>query len=220
MSKQLQLINLPRIDPTYYENQLYFRGMKLIAGLDEVGRGCLAGPVFAAAVILDSKNSIEGIKDSKKLSAKKRELLFDEITTKSVSFSIASLSSCEIDRMNILRASLEAMRQAVEQLKIKPDYLLIDGHEPIKTDLPQKVIKRGDAVSISIGAASIIAKVSRDRFMIEMEKQYPQFSFSVHKGYGTALHLEELKNHGPSPIHRMTFSPVREIETMSCHSRA
>ncbi|MFH1652684.1 MAG: ribonuclease HII [Pseudomonadota bacterium] len=208
MSRQLKLLNLPKIDSLLFEKELYSQGITKVAGLDEVGRGCLAGPVVAAAVILHRENKIEGIDDSKKLTPKKREFLFERIKVEAVSWAVVSVSPQDIDRMNILRASLEAMRLSLLSLDVEPEYLLIDGHEPIKSDIPQKAIKKGDARSISVGAASIVAKVTRDRMMVELEKEYPHFSFSIHKGYGTKLHLEELKKHGPTPIHRMTFAPV------------
>lgn len=210
--KQRLLIDLPEIDQNYFETSLYREGAARIAGVDEVGRGCLAGPVVAASVILPPKCQIDGINDSKKLSAKERDRLFDIIIDNAVGYGIGVISSQEIDKINILQASLKAMKIAVDSLAVKPDYLLVDGNQALKDcKLPQKVIVKGDMRSISVGAASIIAKVTRDRMMAELENKYPGFKFSVHKGYGTRLHLSELAEHGPTPIHRMTFAGVGPV---------
>lgn len=212
--KQKLLISLPPIDQTYFETRLYKEGINCIAGVDEVGRGCLAGPVVAASVILPRDCKIDGINDSKKLSPKKRDKLFDIILSEAVAYSIGVVDHSEIDEINILQASLKAMKIAVESLALKPQYLLIDGNQPLQDiNISQKIIVKGDVRSITVGAASIVAKVTRDRMMTELEKKYPSFKFSVHKGYGTKLHLDELKKHGPTPIHRMTFSKVKPIQT-------
>ncbi len=211
--KQKLLIELPEIDQTYFEMLLYNDGVSSVAGVDEVGRGCLAGPVVAASVILPKDCGIKGINDSKKLTPKKRDELFDIILASAVAYGIGVVDHAEIDKINILQASLKAMKISVESLAVKPQYLLIDGNQPIPDmKIPQKIIVKGDVRSISVGAASIVAKVTRDRMMAELENKYPNFKFSVHKGYGTGLHLSELKQHGPSPIHRMTFAGVKNTD--------
>jgi len=206
--KQGHLIELPAIDQRYFEEQLYGEGVENIAGVDEVGRGCLAGPVVAASVILPPRCDIQGINDSKLLSPKKREGLYSEITSCALAYGMGEVCSDEIDKINILEATLKAMRISVDGLKVRPGYLLVDGRQSIDIDVPQRVIVKGDMRSISVGAASIVAKVARDRMMCEFEKLYPGFSFSVHKGYGTKLHLAELKKNGPTPIHRRSFAGV------------
>lgn len=193
---------------TLYEKELALRGLRFIAGVDEVGRGCLAGPVLAAAVILPFPCPIEGITDSKKLSSVKREELSILIHRSALAIGFGLVEPLEIDRINILQASLKAMLMAVESLSIKPEYVLVDGHQNIQTTIPQLAIKRGDYHSVSIGAASIIAKVKRDAMMAALEKDHPSFSFSIHKGYGTAKHLEELRLSGPTRNHRRTFKGV------------
>lgn len=207
--KQKLLIPLPEIDQNFFESRLYQDGISSIAGVDEVGRGCLAGPVVAASVILPKDCTIKGINDSKKVPSKKRDELYDLILKEAVAYGIGVVSSEEIDQINILQASLKAMKIAVESLALKPQYLLIDGNQPVDIAIPQRMIIKGDARSISVGAASIIAKVTRDRMMAEIEKEYPAFSFSIHKGYGTSLHLSEIKRNGPTKIHRMTFAGVK-----------
>ncbi len=193
------------MDYLYEENALN-AGYKVICGIDEAGRGPLAGPVHAAAVILPLGLEIEGLNDSKKLSEKKREQLFDIICEKAVDYSIGVATQEEIDEINILNATFLAMHRAVEGLKIKPDYALIDGNQYPKIPfVMEETVVKGDAKSMSIAAASILAKVSRDRFMLEMANEYPQYQFEKHKGYGTKLHYEMLKEYGASPIHRMTF---------------
>ncbi|MBI2092697.1 MAG: ribonuclease HII [Deltaproteobacteria bacterium] len=206
--RQKLLFQLPKIDQSYFEENLYKEGIASIAGVDEVGRGCLAGPVVAASVILRRECKIEGINDSKKLSPKKRDELYDVILKQSVACGIGLVDSVEIDRINILQAAIKAMEMAVESLSVKPQYLLIDGNQRIELNIPQKIIIKGDMRSISVGAASIVAKVARDRMMAELEKKYPEFKFSVHKGYGTKQHLEELLKFGPTEIHRKTFAPI------------
>lgn len=180
----------------------------LMAGVDEAGRGPLAGPVVAAAVILDDQHPIAGLNDSKKLSAKRREKLFDEIKAKALCFSIAEASVQEIDEINILQATLLAMKRAVEGLRLKPVKVLVDGNRLPALDIRAEAIVQGDALVPAISAASILAKVHRDRLCEEMHARYPQYGFDQHKGYGTAQHLAALQAHGPADCHRMTFAPV------------
>ena len=188
-----------------YENLLKEKGYSLICGVDEAGRGPLAGPVFAAAVILPEGLDDLGINDSKKLSEKKRDALFDLICEKAVAYSIASASEKEIDEINILNATFLAMKRAVEGLSVKPEFALIDGNRKPNTGIEEMPLVKGDAKSISIAAASILAKVSRDRCLLELDKQYPEYLFSKHKGYPTKLHYEKIKEHGISPVHRLSF---------------
>lgn len=188
-----------------YENQKRKEGYRLIAGVDEAGRGPLAGPVFAASVILPENCEIDGINDSKKLSEKKREELFDIICEKAVCWNVASVDEKVIDEINILNATHLAMNNAVNGMSIKPDYVMIDGNSIKNMDLPHCTIVKGDAKSISIAAASVLAKVSRDRFITEIAKKYPEYGFEKHKGYGTALHNESILKYGPCPVHRKTF---------------
>ena len=189
-----------------YEEKALNAGYKLVCGIDEAGRGPLAGPVYAAAVILPLGLSIEGLNDSKKISEKKREQLFDVICEKAVDYSIGIATEQEIDEINILNATFLAMHRAVEGLKTKPDYALIDGNQYPKIPfVMEETVVKGDAKAMSIAAASILAKVSRDRFMLEKAKEYPQYQFEKHKGYGTKVHYEMLNEYGPSPIHRMSF---------------
>lgn len=189
-----------------FEQNALNAGYKVICGIDEAGRGPLAGPVHAAAVILPIGLEIEGLNDSKKLSEKKREQLFDVICEKAIDYSIGIATEKEIDEINILNATFLAMHRAVEGLRIKPDYALIDGNQYPKIPfVAEETVVKGDAKSMSVAAASILAKVSRDRFMLEKAKEYPQYQFEKHKGYGTKLHYEMLAEYGPSPIHRMSF---------------
>ena len=189
-----------------YEQNALNAGYKVICGIDEAGRGPLAGPVHAAAVILPMGLEMEGLNDSKKLSEKKREQLFDVICEKAIDYSIGIATEKEIDEINILNATFLAMHRAVEGLRIKPDYALIDGNQYPKIPfVAEETVVKGDAKSMSVAAASILAKVSRDRFMFEKAKEYPQYQFEKHKGYGTKLHYEKLAEYGPSPIHRMSF---------------
>ena len=181
-------------------------GIKYICGVDEAGRGPLAGPVFAAAVILPEDFEIEGLNDSKKLSQKKRDQLFDEIIEHALAYSIQAVDHKTIDEINILKATMLAMKTAVESLGIKPEHVFIDGNKvPEGMDSPAEFVIKGDATSASIAAASILAKVSRDRFMLEMDEKYPEYCFAKHKGYGTKLHYEKIREFGPSEIHRLTF---------------
>lgn len=188
-----------------YENFALSKGYKIICGVDEAGRGPLAGPVYAAAVILPEGHVIEGVNDSKKISEKKRDMLYDKIIDECVCWNVGVASVSEIDEINILQATFLAMIRAVDGLKIKPDIALIDGNARPGLDIDEMTVVKGDAKSASIAAASILAKVSRDRYMLEMAKQYPQYQFEKHKGYGTKLHYEMLREYGISPIHRKTF---------------
>ncbi|MDD2609102.1 MAG: ribonuclease HII [Giesbergeria sp.] len=180
----------------------------LVAGVDEAGRGPLAGPVVAAAVILDELYPIDGLADSKKLTATRREALFDEIRAKALCCSIAQASVEEIDRLNILQATLLAMRRAVLGLRLKPAMALVDGNRLPRLDMPAEAIVKGDALVPAISAASILAKVYRDRWCVQADVQYPDYGFALHKGYGTVAHLAALQQHGPCPLHRQSFAPV------------
>jgi len=183
----------------------------LVAGVDEAGRGPLAGPVVAAAVILDDLRPIAGLNDSKKLSAARREKLFDEIRAKALCCSIAQASVEEIDEINILQATLLAMRRAVEGLRLKPAKVLVDGNRLPVLDVLAEAIVKGDATVPAISAASILAKVTRDRWCAELDARYPQYGFATHKGYGTAEHLAALQTLGACPEHRKTFAPVTRV---------
>jgi ribonuclease HII len=183
----------------------------LIAGVDEAGRGPLAGPVVAAAVILDDMNPIKGLNDSKKLSPMRREKLYDEIRAKALCCSVAQASVEEIDQLNILQATMLAMRRAVEGLRLKPHKVLVDGNRLPVLDVRAEAIVRGDATVAAISAASILAKVTRDRWCLELDQRYPQYGFAGHKGYGTAEHLAALRAHGACPEHRKTFAPVAQV---------
>ncbi len=188
-----------------FEEMYAGQGYKAICGVDEAGRGPLAGPVFAAAVILPEGLVIEGVTDSKKLSEKKREQLFDVIKEKAVAYCIASASVEEIEEMNILQADMLAMKRAVEGLSVKADFAMIDGNKTPDLDIPCEAIVKGDSKSESIAAASILAKVSRDRLMLELAEKYPQYIFEKHKGYATKAHREAILEYGPCEIHRMSF---------------
>ncbi|MBQ3855986.1 MAG: ribonuclease HII [Ruminococcus sp.] len=177
----------------------------LICGVDEAGRGPLAGDVYAAAVILEDDTLIDYLNDSKKISEKRRELLFDEIKGKAKAWCIATASVEEIDSLNILQATMLAMKRAVEGLGMEPDMALVDGNRLPELSCPAQCVIKGDATSASIAAASVLAKVARDRYMRELDQAYPQYQFSQHKGYGTKLHCDMLRQYGPSPVHRRTF---------------
>jgi ribonuclease HII len=210
MGKQKKYDNEAKLLEEYkkrsiYEMKLLKDNYKFIAGIDEVGRGPLAGPVYTAAVILDPSINILGIKDSKKLSEKQREVLSEEIKQKCLCYSIGIASEEEIDKLNILNATKLAMKRAVEGLSIKPEYLLIDALRLKDIDIPQIDIIRGDDLSISIGAASIVAKVERDNFMIKVSEKYAGYKFESNKGYGSSEHIEALKKFGPCEIHRKSF---------------
>ncbi len=183
----------------------------LVAGVDEAGRGPLAGPVVAAAVILDDQRPIVGLADSKKLSPARREALFDEIRAHALCFSIAEACVEEIDRLNILQATLLAMRRAVQGLRLKPVMVLVDGNRLPVLDVPAEAIVKGDARVQAISAASILAKVHRDRWCAQLHERYPQYGFAGHKGYGTAAHMAALRAHGACPEHRRTFAPVAQL---------
>ena len=183
----------------------------LVAGVDEAGRGPLAGPVVAAAVILDDQRPIKGLNDSKKLSAKQRERLYDEIRAKALCCSVAQASVEEIDQLNILQATMLAMKRAVEGLRLKPSKVLVDGNRLPVLDVLAEAIVKGDATVPAISAASILAKVTRDRWCAELDAAYPQYGFAGHKGYGTAEHLAALQAHGACPEHRKTFAPVTAV---------
>lgn len=185
------------------------------AGVDEAGRGPLAGPVVAAAVILDELRPIQGLADSKKLTAARREKLFDEIRAKALCCSIAEASVEEIDRLNILQATLLAMRRAVEGLRLKPVKVLVDGNQLPRLDVLAEAVVKGDALIPAISAASILAKVHRDRWCQQYHQQYPVYGFDSHKGYGTAAHLAALREQGPCPQHRHSFAPVREAQALA-----
>ena len=192
-----------------FESEVFSQGFQNIAGVDEVGRGCLAGPVVAAAVILPWQEDFVGVNDSKKLSPQQREKLYPVIIERALAYGFGIVESEEIDRMNIGRASLKAMRLAIEAMKIKPDFVLVDGNQSIPLlTIQQQTIIRGDSLSLSVAAASILAKVKRDRMMVEFSQHYPAFLFEKHKGYGTKEHLAALRAHGPTPIHRKSFRGV------------
>ena len=193
-----------------FENDARKIGYSRIAGIDEAGRGPLAGPVVSAAVVLPPAFSIDGIDDSKKLTPKKRADLFPLIQKNALALGVGIVEAETIDRINILQAALLSMAMAVENLNVQPDYLLIDGPFPIPSDLPQKPLTKGDSLSISIAAASIIAKVTRDLMMADYDKAYPEYGFSKHKGYPTKAHREAIQRFGCSPIHRRSFKGVKE----------
>ncbi len=199
------------VDWLRYEREELSNGASYVCGVDEAGRGPLAGPVFAAAVILPEGLIIEGVNDSKKLSEKKREALFDVICEKALAYSISAVDEATIDEINILQATYQAMTDAVNGLDIKPDIALIDGNRiPPQLEVKSRAIVKGDAQSMSIACASILAKVSRDRFMLKIAELYPEYMFEKHKGYGTALHVEKILEYGASPVHRKSF--LKKIE--------
>jgi len=197
------------VDLSVFERALAGRGYLRICGVDEAGRGPLAGPVVAAAVVLPFPCPISGINDSKQLSEARREVLYDEIIRAAVDIGVGIVDHETIDQINILQATLRAMREALAQIQPPPDYLLIDALTLSGIPTPQEGIIHGDAMSVSIAAASIIAKVTRDRQMRAYHDQWPQYDFTRHKGYGTKAHLDAIRQHGPSPIHRMTFRGVK-----------
>ncbi|MDQ1270295.1 MAG: Ribonuclease [Thermodesulfobacteriota bacterium] len=194
-----------------FEKQAMLDGYKIIAGVDEAGRGPLAGPVVSAAVILPENFDIRGINDSKKLSEKKRTALFPVIQSQAIAFGIGIADHGEIDRINILQASLLSMKRAVDDLGLIPDYLLIDGKFTIDSNIDQRPVIKGDTLSLSIAAASILAKVTRDRIMTDLDLQYPEYEFKRHKGYPTKAHKQAILAHGPCPIHRKSFKGVKDI---------
>ena len=187
------------------ENEIYGEGYTLLCGVDEAGRGPLAGPVYAAAVILPRGCVIEGLNDSKKLTEKKREALFEPICSAAIAYGIARAAVAEIEELNILNATFLAMNRAIAQLDPAPSLALIDGNRNTGITAPSRTVIKGDGRCADIAAASVLAKVSRDRYMLEMAARYPQYHFEAHKGYGTAAHYAALREYGPSPIHRMSF---------------
>ncbi len=193
-----------------FEKKVIRKGFTVVAGIDEAGRGPLAGPVVAAAVILSKRFRVAKMADSKQLAPKRRNEVYEIIYRKAVSVGIGIIDPCEIDRINIFQAALVAMAVAVENLNPRPLYLLIDGKFPIYCDLPQEAIVKGDTLSISIAAASVVAKVTRDRLMEQYHDLYPQYGFDCHKGYATTRHREAIQDYGPCPIHRLSFKGVRE----------
>ncbi|MDO8535524.1 MAG: ribonuclease HII [Candidatus Omnitrophota bacterium] len=192
-----------------HEKSLNSSGFFSIAGVDEAGRGPLAGPVVAGAVIIKNTRFKERIDDSKKLTAKRREVAYREILKKAI-VGVGIIDEKTIDKINIYQATKKAMQMAVSRLKIPPDYVIVDGNMKIATKCPLKCIVGGDSKSLSIAAASIVAKVTRDRIMVEYDKEYPQYGFARHKGYGTKEHMAAIKTHGASPIHRNSFRPIKQ----------
>lgn len=199
------------IDKLRFEREELQKGKKIIAGMDEVGRGPLAGPVCVCAVIMPLDNIIDGIEDSKKLSEKKRNLLAEKIKETAISYSISWIDEKIIDEINILEATKLAMKNAIESLSVTPDVVLVDAISKLDTDVVIRGIVKGDMLSYSIGAASILAKVTRDNYMIELAQKYPEYGFEKHKGYGTKMHIEALKTYGPCEIHRRTFIKFLEV---------
>lgn len=193
-------VNMWEIENSYYSDEI-----QMICGVDEAGRGPLAGPVCAAAVILPKNLEIPGLTDSKKLTDKKRRELFPLIQEQAVAYGIGFATEQEIDEINILQATFLAMQRALDQLTVKPDLALIDGNREKEFGIPVKTVVKGDSLSANIAAASILAKVTRDNLMVELAKEYPQYGFEIHKGYGTKAHYGALREFGASPIHRMTF---------------
>jgi ribonuclease HII len=202
--------SLPAQPMDFFERMYYDRGYQRIAGVDEVGRGPLAGPVIAAAVILPKEGIGEELFDSKQISAKKRENLYDSIFSKALGVGIGTVGHEEIDLLNIYQATLKAMALAIANLPHPPDFILIDGNQVIQIPFPQKPIRKGDQLSASIAAASIIAKVTRDRMMMEWHEKYPQYNFAKHKGYGTKEHRGAIQRFGVCELHRKTFRGVKE----------
>ena len=193
------------IDKLKFEKEEQAKGNFIIAGVDEVGRGPLAGPVCVAAVIMPLDDIIDGVDDSKKVSEKKRNLLFEQIKEKAVAYSIKMVSEEVIDKINILQATKLCMKEAIESLPLRPDVVLIDAIDKLDTDVNIRGIIKGDALSYSIGCASILAKVTRDEYMVNLAKEYPEYGFEKHKGYGTKVHIEALKEYGPCVHHRLSF---------------
>ena len=197
-----------------FEAEARARGFRVVAGLDEAGRGPLAGPVVAAAVVLPAKGKLKGINDSKKLSAAQREEMFSLLGEKALAMGVGIVEVEEIDRINILQASLKAMELAVEKLPQPPDFLLIDGIQSLCLPLPQQPIPKGDQRCLSIAAASIVAKVTRDRLMVAYHDQYPQYNFAQHKGYGTKEHLQAIQKYGCCPLHRRSFRSIYQLSLL------
>ncbi|MCE5336916.1 MAG: ribonuclease HII [Desulfobacteraceae bacterium] len=196
------------LDMRFYENRAHRRGFRFVCGIDEAGRGPLAGPVVAASVILPKGTRLDGVTDSKRLTAAQREEFFDVINSRALAVGIGVVDNIEIDRINILQATFRAMLLAVEGMPVKPDYILIDGPYKLLTDIRQQGIPGGDALSLTIASASIIAKVHRDRIMRKCHERYPEYGFDRHKGYPTSEHFEAIRRHGPCPLHRISFHGV------------
>lgn len=192
-------------DWLFYENEARKNGYQVVCGVDEAGRGPLAGPVFVAAVVLPPNLMIDGLNDSKKLSEKKREFLYDKIKSLALTYAVAFATEQEIDEINILNATFLAMKRAVEGLNLTPDVVLVDGNRSPNLKVPTQTLIKGDSLSASIAAASILAKVERDRLMKNLSKKYPEYAFEKHKGYGTKAHIELIKKYGPCSIHRKSF---------------
>ena len=200
------------LDHLFYEKDLWQKGIKFVAGIDEAGRGPWAGPVVAAAVIWPEDFYLKGLRDSKALTAKKRNDFFKIIKEKVIAYGLGVINADEIDRVNILQATFKAMRQALAQLSPSPQFLLVDGKHRIPgIDIPQLALVKGDSLSHSIAAASVLAKVTRDELMFSLDEKFPRYGFSRHKGYGTAFHQKALKKFGPSPLHRFSFRPVENV---------
>ncbi len=206
----LELFETQELTPLYFEQQALRQGYRSVAGVDEAGRGPLAGPVVAAAVILPQSFDLPGLTDSKKLTEKRREKLFPLIRSQARAIGVGIVSAAEIDEINILQATIRAMSLAVARLKDPADCLLIDGITPLPLSVPQKTLKKGDSRSLSISAASVVAKVVRDRMMVAYDWRYPGYGLARHKGYGSAAHLQAIASLGPCPLHRKTFGGVRE----------
>lgn len=209
MKEKLQVKE--KIDLLKYEKELYKEGITLIAGTDEAGRGPLVGPVVAAAVILPKNYFLDGLNDSKQLSEKKREKFFDIIINDAISVGVGVVDAKTIDEINILEASRLAMKKAISNLKVQPEYILSDAMKLEGINIPYKDIIHGDALSLSIAAASVIAKVTRDRMMIDLDKKYPMYGFKKHKGYPTKEHIENVKKYGVLEIYRFTYKPIRDL---------
>ena len=209
MASVLKSAPMGRLCSSRFERSARHKGWQRIAGLDEAGRGALFGPVFAAAVILNPKRRIVGLDDSKKLKPERREILAERIREHALAWCVAQIDASRIDAWNIYQASRQAMSDAVSQLSLEPDFLLIDAMH-LDLLIEQKPIIKGDARSVSIAAASILAKVERDRLMMQYDSAYPQYGLAANKGYGTPTHLAALRTHGPTPLHRFSFAPVRE----------
>lgn len=206
----LELFPPSEISPLHFEEQAKRRGYQAVAGIDEAGRGPLAGPVVAAAVILPPVFDLPGLTDSKQLTHGHRERLFRLIRLQALAVGLGVASAAEVDQLNILQATLRAMSLAVGRLKVRPDFLLVDGNTPVPLPVHQKTLVQGDARSLSVAAASVVAKVVRDRMMGGYDRRYPGYGFAEHKGYGSAAHREAIGRLGPSPLHRRTFGGVRE----------
>ena len=210
MPAQSELFADLPVSTLHFEQQARLRGYRAVAGVDEAGRGPLAGPVVAAAVILPDRFELPGLTDSKQLSAKARERLYPLIRTQALAVGIGVARPEEIDRINILQATLLGMRRAIGRLNVSPDFLLIDGNVPVPLSLPQQTLVKGDSRSLSIAAASVVAKVVRDRIMCSLDRLHPGYGLAGHKGYGSAAHIQAIARLGPSPCHRRTFGGVRE----------